>query len=375
MHSRSIVAGLLILLLSASAWAELAIEQEQPLVPASELPPLRGNRLQIARLAPQGRAFLYVRGAQDGTRSLLLRDLESGREAPVPVTDPAETGGLLTRFSFFSSDGSRLLVADMKRAQDGRRTAEVFIYDIASGKITPVALDAGMPIAHFLPDGRSVVVSLMGGGTPEQLVNLQLDLQTQERRTLNLPGWLQSVSPTQLLATVHARPERPRAATGPSTAPSSNPPAQSERRAHFLLWDIGHDRQVTELPTHPHNSALDDVQAVWSRDGRYVAYIDRSDDPEERNTLTRIWDTRSSEPAAAIPSTLPLGPGPGGGDFILASSATDAQQILHYDPQTQQRSTLSAAGKRPVHAHGDRILYMSDINGTPTLCVARLVEK
>jgi len=360
--------------LSLTAAAEVKIEQEQALMPAKQLVAAAKKVPLAARLSPDGAYMLYAPREAPEDSPLVLRELSTGRETPLPLGRlEREMADVFTRFNFFSSDGRRLILMRPKNDQalPQRPEFELILYDIGKNQATPVPIAGGMFIAHFVFDGQKLVVSpMVGGGVGIQ--STWIELGTMQRRPLTLPGWVQSVSPTQNLATVYNRAARPQPATESVTRPSV---ARSDRRMHFLLWDLSKDQQVAELPTHPRNSALDDIQAIWSGDGRYVAYYDSPEKEGDRWPVTRIWDTTKQKEVALIRDTTPIGPGPAGTDFILTSLGEGPANILVHDASVNRTTTLSDGAKQLVHAHGERILYITEKDGQPTLCLARLATR
>lgn len=364
-------------LISASlpAAAEVKIEREQALMPAEQLVAAERKVPYAARLSPDGAFMLYTpRDAREDS-PLVLRELATGRETPLPLgRQERGMADVFTRFNFFSPDGRRMILMRPKNVQPlpQRPEFELVLFNIDKSQAIPIPITGGMSIAQFTPHGEKLVVSPMGAGRGEGIQSEWIDLETMQRQPLNLTGWVQSVSPKQDLATIYKPAARPRPATAPATRPAG---PRSDRRMHFLLWDLSKDQQVAELPTHPRNSALDDVQAIWSGDGRYVAYHDSPENEGDRWPVTRIWDTNEQKAVALIRDTTPIGPGPAGTDFVLTSLGEGAAHILVHDASANRTTIISAGTKQLVHAHGDCILYITEKDGRPTLCLARLATR
>ncbi len=333
------------------------------------------------RLSPDAKRVLYTRPVGGGDQAdeqsaryeLVLRELAAGRETVLPV-EPLERGWrtVLTRFNMFDPAGKRLALPNIKvetrqvnrnRAGVQARVSAVrvgvkwAIYDIAQGKAEGSEIEPGMGPTKFLADGQAVIVTMAAAGNLVTKIIPLKDPKT-EPKSLTAPGWAQSVCPTAEVAVFFVPPNRPAVRPQPGER-IERPPMR------LVLWDLKADKLLAQMPTHPRNSVLDDMETQWTPDGRYLYYCDGEELPGDGQAnrpryreVARIWDRQERTPVGVVPDTIAVGPGPGRSLMVLGKRAGDSSGgFLLHDAATGKQYALGDASKKLIHAYGGKVLY------------------
>lgn len=368
----------LVLMVLAACTAGLLAEEPKlanvtRVFPTTEPAYKRANQYHTfkMRLSPDGKRVLYSRPVAGSEKAddrsaryeIVLRELEGGKEVVLPF--PLESGwrNVLTRFNTFDPVGKRLVLPDIKvetlqtgeRASGKKMSVKWAIYDIAQGKDADIALEGGsMGPAKFTADGHSMLLTEATGPGNMATKIVSLKDPKAKPKLLTAPGWVQSVSPAGDMAAFFAPPARPAGPPQPG-----NPMRKPSIR--LVLWDLKIDSELAEVPTHPRNSALDDLETQWTPDGRYLYYRDgdetpvkgRQDKPIYRY-VTRIWDSLAGTSVGTIPAAMPVGPGPG---RLMVLAKDGPGGFLLHDAATGKEHQLGDASKSLIHAYGGKVLY------------------
>ena len=313
----------------------------------------------MGRLTPDGRRLLYTRVRESAEEQpaepsydLLLRDVETGADVRVPVPPyPDGFEDIHIRFNPFDPTGERMALM----AVHGPGGTEVVIFDVAKGNVTPTGIKAGFALARFDRTGRQLV-GVEGG---EMFVAA---LPSLERTKLDFgaPGYYfpNSICPTADVVCIYAV----------KRVPGRRRPMQA-----IFLYDLKAARKIADLPTHPENSQLDDLETQWTPDGRYICYYDRADGPQGRVSGTRIWDRVAGKEQAFVEDTAPMGAGPGGSYIVLVRTLEDDRRPILYDAAGGRLWELADASTRLIHAAGGKIAYLKMLpDGKMVVCVAEI---
>jgi hypothetical protein len=124
-----------------------------------------------------------------------------------------------------------------------------------------------------------------------------------------------------------------------------------------VLYEVGTEKK-TELPMHPGNTVLDDVEAEFTADGRYVYYQDFRDGAEGKLVgITRVWDRSAGKTVVELEAMVPLGPGPTAGTMWLAESPGQGKGAVVHDAAAGKMERF-LAGRDVQHATGQRVVYL-----------------
>ena len=317
-----------------------------------------------ARLSPDGRYLLYVRVKQvawpaDGggparqqrSYRLILRDLKSGKDKPLPIPAYLEDFVLMPVVSgnVFDLGGRKIALGVAVDANgDGlhdyrTEKMQAVVYDIASDKLAKQPVIRMAVVPTFDRTGNGLIITAMGHDAENSQL-LTTPLGKPKLRQLGKWGLPRGVCPTaQVLAML--------------TPPNGVFPPS---RYKFVLYDLKADKQITEMPTHEKCNMLSQYCPQWTADGRYLYYADVKlemiDGRQERKYLTRIWDRTKGREAGIVPDVVPIGPGPGKSTMVVAKDRGRGQMSLH-DAATGDSHTLGKETMTAIAAEGKYLLY------------------
>ncbi len=327
------------------------IGKPQMLMPATGIVQVNQRPDFCARLSPDGRYIMYLRriaGPPQVSRVVLVAT-DTKKETEIPLDVPRGYEMPLTRFNFFSPDGTRLVLQSFKGGAN-QGNDELMIYDMASGQLTPTGIAGSATQGQFDSTGKRLVVSQ--GDDAVSLVSL-------DKPVLGKPiakGWLHSCSSSSPYASIFV------------------PPSSRDANDMLRLLNLN-DNKTVVLPVDRRNKRMENAAVEWSLDGRFACYFDLVEDPNKlANPGTRVWDTQASAVKTAVSDVICLGPGPAANLMIMSSTAPDAKApILVCDVSTGTLSPIGSGAARGVHAWAKRIAYVATDNGQENLYVADLV--
>ena len=319
--------------------------------------------MHSARLSPDGRHLLYMRvkqvelPARDGRPArkrrfyhLILRDLKSGKDKPLPVPAYMDDEMAVAMISdrIFGSGGKTIALGGGVDANGdglhdyGTEKMQAVVYDIASGKLTKLPVNESAVLATFDRTGKGLIIMSMSMGEWEGKL---LTTPLAKLRHLGKWGLPRGVCPTGDALALLLPPER-----------------EAKRRINFILYDLKADKQIAELPTHEKNTKLDDYCSQWTSDGRYLYYMDVKYDflPEgrgQREVLTRIWDRTKGREVGIVADVLPIGPGPGKSTMVVAKGRRGSKQMFLHDAATGDSHPLGKETMTAIAAEGKYLLY------------------
>ncbi|KPK81495.1 MAG: hypothetical protein AMJ81_10575 [Phycisphaerae bacterium SM23_33] len=329
----------------------------------------------VMRLSPDGKHLLYTRELpaadpqppeererREPSRQLRLRDLESGKEVSLPL-DPIPDGWttVYTRFNFFDPAGRTLALPVVARTEERRiatggarltsvrRTMRLVLYDVAAGKVTKTALEAGNLMAKFDRTGRGLVLC-------KDMMIHTASLPELKLTGLGATGYPNSICPTADVAVLFVPPSR-------TVRPREG--ARPERpRSKLMLHDLRADKPLAELPSEEPSSNWDDWECQWTSDGRYLYYPGAKKDtvqtpqgPRQRTaTLSLVWDRLAGRQVHVIDAAVAVGPGPTPTSMVLCGLKDEPKGVFLHDAATGQRWTLEP-GAKAQHARGGKVVY------------------
>jgi RNA polymerase sigma factor (sigma-70 family) len=337
----------------AAPAGEAAVILRDPLLVATE-PRVKVTQLPThnARLSPDGRFLLYLspqRVNGEVRDVLLMKNLRTQGFSVVPTDVSGGMDTVLTRFGMFLADGTLVV----PQAQGGGAASAPGVprrYELVSvngetGVVKSMEVGGdGQVFAKAFKDGLVVF-------TMSREIFLALPPK-YERQPVAIRGMVNAVSPGSDALVVLAPPERPMR-VGPMAAPASAPrPAPT-----FVLYEVATGNK-TVLPMHPRNTILDDCEAEFTADGRYLYYQDFRDGPEGKlAAITRVWDRTAGKSVAELDDMVPLGPGPAAGTMWLAESPGQGKGAVVHDAASGKMERF-LAGKEVQHATGNRVAYL-----------------
>jgi RNA polymerase sigma factor (sigma-70 family) len=318
---------------AAGVLREPVVVATEPAVSISQQP------THNARVSPDGRYVLYV-GRQrvngEEREVLIRRNLETQGISVVTAPMAAGYQTVLLRLGTFREDGALLV----PQARDGGTgTAPAVAGPIAPPVFELVVMQGDPPVVETTGlSGPDLFAKPLGKGVVGFTRGAMFVAKppAYEKEPLELRGMVNAVSPGGDVLAVLVLPERRRG--GPVQGAASAPrPAPT-----FVLYDLT-TRKQTELPMHPENTVLDDCEAEFTADGRYVYYRDfRSAADGKLVGITRVWDRTAGKGVAELEDMVPLGPGPTPGTMWLATSPGHAtgQRVAYLEKAAEGKWVL-----------------------------------
>ena len=343
----------------------------------------RRYHLWAMRLSPDGKTALYPRakgqplltpeGAPDWHKvkyEIVLRDLETKTDTVLPI-HPLDSGWetVFTRFNMFDPTDTKLVLANIElmRQEAGKHTTfvrsamKIVLYDIPTGKLTPTNIEGPIAITKF---GRGGNVLLVMKRSRKGMELSTAALPELELQPLKARGMLHSVCPTADVACLWSPPKRM-----PPTVPGQRPQRGPQR---LFLYDIEADKKIVELPVHPRNRSLDDLETQWTMDGGYLYYYDvrevtaeaPSGSRKPTRPVARIWDRVRNKAAGRVFDAIPVGAGPTPTTMVLAKAARGGSGgVLLHDAKSGREYPLGDSSMKLVHACGTAVLYAKPTAG------------
>ena len=341
------------------------------------------------RLSPDGKRILYPRptgeapleeqGRPRRKRRLfetVLRDLQTGKDTVLPIR-PLKSAWrtAFTRSNSFSPDGKTLVLLDIsaQREEVGKHTAgggrearararatrvrskmRVVLYDIAAGKLVRTKMYGAMVVPTFDRTGKGLIVAK---GSRQDWPIYTAALPELDPKPLAAQGLLHGACPTADVVCVWIPPKRV-----PPSEPGQLP---QEGPQGLVLFDVKANKKIVDLPVHPRNRSLDDLETQWTPDGRYLYYYDVVEEGEvdamsgrrQARAVTRIWDRVAGKPTGTVGDAVAVGPGPGQSLMVMAKLHGRQGGILLHDAKTGRDWQLAGSEVHLIHAWGKTILY------------------
>ncbi len=306
---------------------------------------------------------------------LVLRDMQAGKDVVLP-TAPVDRAWhtAAMRLNFFSPFGEQLLLIE---PADGRNI-RYKRYDVATGSAVDTDFSGPLMMLKFAQNGRDMVGS-------QSMKEQELFVATApdyKRKKLTIKGMSISVCPTDNIACVWLPPVREAYVPPP---PGSMPATRGNLvEQQLILVDFLSDTELVSLPVHPQNGQLDDFEAQWTPDGRYVSYIDREDHETVQDgrrsssrPIARIWDRKEGKGMPSVTEAFPVGPGPAPSSMIMLKRKTTGDEgFFLYDVATGQQHPLGENTWKLIHAWGGKVVYAKPgDDGTETVYIADIEFK
>ncbi len=340
MKTRNLIIGCLLLLTAPAHSGNVKLMNDKALFPAENIASKRRmHPLFAARLNPTGTHLLYSQMVPASppeyqTRfEMVAYELASGQENVIPVHLPSGYESVYTRFNFFNPAGDTLA---MGRYQAGEQQTDLILYDLKRKKTISTGIKGRSIQAMFDHTGNI----LYGLG------RAKIDLSDFTSRRTPIPDWTHTPSPFSPYATVFA---------------TIRQQDQNRPRYSFQLWNLETETLLKELPVHEKNSGLDDISAQWTQNGRYVYYLDLSQETEEneRTLLTRVWDVTSNSQLEQVMGKQAVGPGPTKSTMVMVAHDDQQQnRIFLHDAQSNECVEIAPRTAKAIHACGKKLLYV-----------------
>ena len=336
------------------------------------------------RLSPDAAMLLYVQRTAPAARAnddgaarnrrgyrLVLRDIKAGKDTVMPGA-PSESDDFLVAYVSmrpFDASGKNIIIPiGLGKADETVRIGEgqmqLGIYNLATGKLKKLDLTAPVIFPSYDADGKNLIAFAM----------FTKDRRPDMASSKIVVSPIDKIKFKQIGIVGMPRAPCPGGTVLPVLLPPSRDQPNAPRRTAFVLYDTKADKQLLMLPIQSGNK-LDDYNPQWTKDGRYLYYVDSEKDatPDgkmRRKSITRIWDRQKAVEHAIIENVIPIGPAPGNSAMILIDK--DRNCKLH-NPDTNKTSPLRGTGSRLINANGRFLLYVKqDRNGKQSVYRAEM---
>ena len=346
-----------ILSLSTTAMAdEVKLTNPKKLFPAEKITNrMRMYPLFAARLNPTGTHLIYPNmipaTPPDYKTSYEMKvlNIKTAKENALTLSLPGGYESVYTRINFFNPAGDKLAMGRFQKGDQNRQT-DLVIYDLDKDKLVSTGLKGPNLLAMFDYTGKYLYT--LGSG------NNKVDLADFTSTKTPMPGWIHTPSPYSPYTTVFA---------------TTRQPDQRKPKVSFQLWNLETEKMIKELPVHEKNSSLDDISAQWTKDGRYVYYMDYNQDASKKNltSLTRVWDVEKNCQIAEIVNAMSAGPGPTKTTMLMVEAdGPDKGRMFLHDAQKDEIITFAPTKARPIHTCGNKLLYISSDSDAEMVYIA-----
>jgi hypothetical protein len=363
---------------------EVELRNQKALFPAREIVNERRilKPMLAARLNPGGTHLIYPKTIKKDSNNgenffdLEAFDLTTSKKQIISVQLPTGYETVFTRFNCFDPSGVRLsdfrrkLWVDrlLEKSKISKET-EVVLYDLKARKFITTGLKGKDQLARFDNTAKYLYLSDTSAGRGGRV--MKVNLSDFKSKPTSLPGWVHSPCMYSEYSTVFVL--RPAPATAPQSSSGRRRRRPRLHTAGLEIWNLSTDKKIAELPVHQDNSRLDDIEAQWTLDGRYVYYLDLSGPAGSRDLepLTRIWDVKANEAKPSITGAISVGPGPGRNTMVMARlEGRIIDGMLLHDVQKDRTISFGPKNARVIHAWGNKIIYVQPDNGTEMVYVA-----
>jgi len=312
-----------------------------------------------ARLSDNGRYLLHIRSVhktshQAGVTSvrtafrLVLSDLKNSSESGlpgVPIAIAREYIGAFMSMRIFNAAGTKIVVPyGVDTDGDGWYSLRkdkmcLGIYDIATGKITKRNIPGQVVLPTFDRSGKKLLV---------------MGFENTFKNTGKLyygPG--DGTGLKQLKAAGMPHSPCPTADVVPLSL------VDKKWVRTLILYDPTKNAKITDIPMHKSNSLSNRIPPHWTRDGRYLCYVDvkvPEDVRADRKRMVRIWDRKAGKVIRTLKDFVPAAPGPTPTTMIIESAADDTKSYQLHDAATGKSRPIESC-LRIVSTNGRRIVY------------------
>jgi dipeptidyl aminopeptidase/acylaminoacyl peptidase len=287
---------------------------EKPLLTLDDL--WRVKSVSDVQPSPDGSVVAYVVGSYDEQRNeshsavwlVDLRQPDGAAGSPRRFTS-GDTADMQPRWS---ADGRHL--AFVSTRHDGK--PQIFVMDRDGGEPRRLTSEEhGATSPAWSPDGARLCFSM---AVPSDRQRVPQEMAWLEAHPDVTVGGAQLRRQNSLLSRFDGR-------------------GYIDKRAHLFLVDIDHDSEETASVRQLTDGDFDDADAVWSPDGRSIAFVSNRGDDQEHSLATDIWivEVESGDLRRLTDGTLM-----GGG----LSWSPDGRSLAFY-----ACPTWTAAGYRDTH--------------------------
>lgn len=347
--------------------SEVKISNQKKLFPAGQI--VDKNRqmepVWAARLNPAGTHIIYpvpitVETEKQETRyDLEVFDLGDSKRNRIGVSLSRGFETVFTRYNCFNPSGLELAVFRDKPQHENSlednhvsRQTEIVLYDLKENKLLPTELYGNNQFGRFDHTGKWLFM---------QRGNAKASSCDFTMQPISLPGWIHSPSMYSEYTTIFVS----------SRLPAQEGERRPRRVSGLQIWSLTTNTKLAELPVHPDNDQLDDVESEWTSDGRYVYYLDIRGERDDRTLLARIWDVEANEEKPVIENALSVGPGPGKSTMVMVRVKDHKVDGMFLHCADENREIpFGTPDMKLIHAWGNKIIYVQPDNGIETVYAA-----
>ena len=360
--------------------------------------------IYFMRLSPDGRRLLYLRWKMYQTTmsskegkvirlrkrrgyKIVLRDLKTGKdtEVPVPAINERNIALFWLSMTVFDSTGKTLAVPvgkdDNKNDFDEEsERCNAGLYDIATGKVKVLDIEAHRISLAFHPDGKRLVVMASEGVSSQTSVKVCVtDIDKIQFIRLSKTGVPRSISPTSGLMVMLLFADR-----------------HTGWKKQSVIFDMTSDRVKAKLPDRPPPFVFMIFNPQWAADGRHLYHVaartvERPGKRSRQGILTRIWNAKTGKEAGLLTGMTPIGPGPKNtmvlvelqserkklaADKSAPKPKPKSQIVLHAQDDKTLGKKLHPLGDMstyPISTQGKWLLYIrKDATGAEAVCMAEI---
>jgi len=316
----------------------------------------------MARLSDNGRYLLYVRRVERTIRirvrgvsavrsafRLVLRDLKNGGEKVLPgmpINIAHEYIGLFMSMRIFNAAGTKIAVpCGIDTDGDGWCTIRkdkmcLGIYDIATDSLKQRELRGEAILPTFDRTGRKLLVMAFENvfrNTGKLYVGSGDGTGLKELKVSGMPLGLCPAADAAPLYRIDEKWIRT-----------------------LVLYDLTRNAKIADLPIYKHNGLLKRVGAHWTRDGRYLCYVDTEPNVKDKSAdakrMVRIWDRKTGKVIRTLDNVIPTAPGTTPTTIIVESAPDGGKSYQLHDVATGKSRPIEKC-LRIISTSGGKIVY------------------
>jgi hypothetical protein len=370
MHMKNVLLGILAITCILRCGQAFGAETDATIIDEKALMDLDNNvsmwgkaGFRSMRLSPDGTKLLYARAriSDDKKRSyqLILRDISTGKdkELKIPGYGSHEIVGITLSGNVFDPAGKRLAIGvGIDTNKNGQRDFRGPKPEMMQAMIYDLATDKTTRIG---PEAMLVMASFNRTGKGLVLATMNMrthlcDLYTTPTDKVKLRKFDLQCMPRIICPTADILALR-------------LPPSRANGKwvkYRIGLCDLATGKLAAELPPLPRGNGIDDYGPQWTADGRYFYYVVRDrhfgkrtiETPSEKKE-SRIWDRTKARALPTIHNMLPVGPGPTATTMVITPYPKRDKVMIH-DAAAGKTWTIADADLKPVCSEGKYIIYV-----------------
>jgi hypothetical protein len=301
--------------------------------------------LHSMRISPDGKTLLYVErlprtGNQGRGYRLVLRDIKTGKDTVLPGA-PSESDDFLVAYVSmhpFDATGKKIILPvcgselNNEPVDPGDGQMQLNIYDIATGKVTDLSMNAPVLFPSYDAAGKNIIVFVMFKGEDGPDMELSKIVVSPSKkikfRKIGVVGVPRTPCPIGDILPILILPN-PKKPGGP-------------REPDLIVYDMKANKKVATPPLIS-DRKLGDHNPQWTADGRFLYYVDslKQEVPMGMpgyKPLMRVWDRKKLVQQSMTEGLLPIGPVPGKAGMIVLGKENYSYSI--HNPATGKTSPI-----------------------------------